>query len=192
MRNRAFWFLICSLFLLLPGCAHVISKDIRAEVDPTVSFPRVLQDPDAYKGKTVLWGGEIVQTTNQKDGSTLIEVLERHVGWLGEPDATSPSGGRFLVLSEKYLDSYVLRKGRKITVAGEILGEKTKPLDEMDYRYPLISTKQIYVWPVYYYAPYPAYYYDPWWYPYPWYPGWGYPFGWGFGFGYYHHYHHRR
>jgi len=60
MRNRAFWFLFCSLFLLLPGCAHVISKDIRAEVDFIVSFPQVLQDPDAYKGKTVLWGGEIV------------------------------------------------------------------------------------------------------------------------------------
>jgi len=162
----------------------VISKNVRAEVDPTLSFRQVLQDPDAFRGKTVLWGGEIVQTTNQKDGSTLIEILERHLGRQGEPDETSPSEGRFQVLSEEYMDPYVYRRGRKITVAGEILGEKIKPLGEMDYRYPLISIKQIYLWPVYYYVPSPYYYYDPWWGPYPWYPGGGYPFGWGFGFRY--------
>lgn len=186
MKNRSSWFLLFFIFLFVPGCAHVISKDLRAEVDPALSFRRISQDPEAYKGKTLLWGGEIVETTNQKDGSTLLEVLERRLGWRGEPDQSSPSEGRFLVLTETYLDAYIYRKGRKITVAGEILGEKKKLLGEMDYRYPLISSKQIYAWPVYYYAPYPYYYSDPWGYPYPWYPGWGYPFGWGFGFRFHH------
>jgi outer membrane lipoprotein len=167
----------------------VISKDLRAQVDPALSFRQVLQDPNAYIGKTVLWGGEIVQTMNQKDGSTLIEILERHLGGQGEPDETSRSQGRFLVLSDEYMDSYVYRRGRKITLAGDILGEKIKPLGEMDYRYPLISIKQIYLWPVYSYVPspyYPYYYYDPWW-PTPWYPWGGYPYGWGFGYRYYRH-----
>ena len=190
VRNQILCLLLLSIFVFLPGCAHVISKDVRAEVDPTLSFRQVLQDPNSFKGKTVLWGGEIIQTTNQKDGSTLIETLERPLGRQGEPDQTSPSEGRFLVLSEKYMDSYIYRRGKRITVAGEILGEKTKPLGEMDYHYPLISIKQIYLWPVYDYVPspyYPYYYYDPWWRPTPWYPWGGYPFGWGAGFRYYHH-----
>ena len=57
---------------------------------------------------------------------------------MGEPKETLASEGRFLMLADKYLDPYVYRKGKRITVAGEILGEKTKPLGELDYRYPLL------------------------------------------------------
>jgi outer membrane lipoprotein len=188
VRSSLFCVLLISGFLLLSGCAHVISKNLRAEADPTLSFSRVLQNPEAFKGKTVIWGGEVVETTNQKDGSTLIEVLERRLDRQGEPDEASPSQGRFLVQSQDYLDPYVYRRGRKVTVAGVILGQKVKPLGEMDYRYPLVSIKQLHLWPVYYYAPAPyypyPYYYDPWWRPAPWYP-WGYyPYRWGFGFRY--------
>jgi outer membrane lipoprotein len=124
----------------------------------------------------VIWGGDIVKITNQKDGTTLIEVFQLPLSRRGEPNENYPSEGRFLILAEKYLDPYLFRRGKKITVAGEILGEKTMSLGEMDYRYPLVSSKQIYLWREYYYypAPYyypysPYYYYDPWWdYPYPW------------------------
>ena len=102
---------------------------------------------------------------------------QRPLGWREEPQETTASEGRFLILADKYLDPYLFRRGKKITVAGEILGEKIKPLGEMDYRYPILSSKQIYLWPEYYYRPYPYIYYDPW---------WGYPYGWGgIGFGYY-------
>jgi outer membrane lipoprotein len=92
------------------------------------------------------------------------------------------SEGRFLILIEKYLDPYLFRKGRKITVAGEIQGEKIKPIGEMDYRYPLVLSKQIYLWEEYDYYPVPyyhPYYYDPW---------WDYPFWWRFRFNYYRHF----
>jgi outer membrane lipoprotein len=49
------------------------------------------------------------------------------------------------------LDPYLFRKGRRITVAGEIQGDQTGPLGEMDYRYPPLLSKQIYLWPDYYY-----------------------------------------
>jgi len=188
MRHRVFWFLLLSSFLILPACAHVISKDLRVAADPHLSFRQIGHDPNAYRGRTVIWGGEIIDTINQGDGSTLVEVLERPLGWRGEPDRSSPSEGRFLIQDEKYLDPYIYRKGREITVAGEILGERKRPVGQTDYRYPLISNKQLYLWPVYYYAPYPHSYYGPWGYPYPGYPWWGYPYGgWGFGF----HYHFR-
>jgi outer membrane lipoprotein len=181
MRRLYQWFQLLFLIIFLSGCAHVISKDLRGKADPSLTFGQVHQNPNAYKGKLVVWGGEIVQTENLKDGTTQIEVFQKPLGWRGEPKDTGYSEGRFLILTEQYLDPYLFRRGRKITVAGEIQGEKIKPLGEMDYRYPVVSSKQIYLWPVYYYPPYPYYhYYDPW---------WGYPYWWG-RFGFYYHYHH--
>lgn len=165
MKSRFSWFLFFFLIISLPGCAHVISRDLRSRVDPSLTFKQVFQNPNAYKDKTVLWGGEIIETLNQKDGTTLIEVFQRPLGWRDEPKETFASEGRFLILAEKYLDPYLFRRGKKVTVAGEILGAKTKPLGEIDYRYPLLLGKQVYLWEdsyPYYYR-YPYFYYDPWW-----------------------------
>ncbi|MBM4309152.1 MAG: Slp/YeaY family lipoprotein [Deltaproteobacteria bacterium] len=183
MKNRLQILFLLGPLLLIMGCAHVISKDLRTKADPSITFNQVSQDPKQYKGKWVVWGGEIIETINQKDGTTQIEVFQKPLDRMGEPYEIIASEGRFLVLADKYLDSYLFRRGKKITVAGEILGEKIKPIGEMDYRYPLLSGKQIHLWPEYY--TYPIYYYDPWWdYPF-------YPYGW-WGFGIYHHRHRRR
>jgi len=54
-----------------------------------------------------------------------------------------------------------------LIVCGEIQGKKIQPLGEIDYTYPLISAKEIHLWPlekkdrVYYPCPYWHY---PWWY----------------------------
>lgn len=96
-----------------------------------------------------------------------------------------PSEGRFLVLVDQYLDLYLYQGGKKITVLGELIGETIQSLGEMDYRYPFLSSKQIYLWPEYYYYRYPYDYYDPRFYG-PYYAG----LWWGVGFHYRHHYHH--
>lgn len=175
-RKRFHFLPLFFLLFLVPGCAHVISKNMRDAVDPALTFGEVFKNPDAYKGKLVLWGGEIIQTVALKDGRTEVEVFQRPLGGRGEPGETARSEGRFLVLADKYLDPYLFRRGRRITVAGEVLGEKKKPLDQMEYRYPLISSRELYLWGDYYYRPYPYYYYYPWWYHRPW--GWGYPYWW--------------
>ncbi len=172
------------LIFLLSGCAHVISKDLRLKSDPYLTLGQVRQNPDGFKGKMVIWGGEIVETVNQKESATQIEVFQKPLGWRGEPRESISSEGRFLILVDKYLDPYIFQTGRKVTVVGEILGAKMKPLGEMDYQYPLLSGKQIHLWPEYASYPYPHYYDDLW---------WGYPY-WGWGFHYYHYprHHHRR
>ena len=188
MVFRVRWFFVVLFFLFFPGGAQVISKDLRDAADPAATFQRVFENPNAYKGKTVVWGGEIIETVNQKEGNTVIEVFQRPLDWQGEPRMTVSSEGRFMVLVESYLDPYRFRQGRRITVAGEILGERKKRVGEMDYPYPLVLAKQVYLWDEYYYgyAPYP-YTYDPWWgYPYGWgYPYYWYPYGWRFGSYYY-------
>src|SRR5512139_1906595 len=146
MKIRYSWFLFLSFLILLSGCAHVISKDLRTKSDPSLTLSRVRQNPDAFKEKWVVWGGDIIETVNQRDGTTQIEIFQRPLGWRGEPKDTVASEGRFLVIADKDLDPYIYGRGKKITVAGEIMGEKIKPLGEMEYRYPVLSGKQIHLW----------------------------------------------
>ncbi len=155
-------FFVFGLFLLVSfsGCLP-ISKQLRAQADKTLPFRQVFQNPEAYKGKIVIWGGEVIETINQKDGTTLIIVLQRPLDWTEEPEFKG-SEGRFIVLAQGYMDPYVFRRGRRITVAGEIEGKKVMRLGELEYPYPVLLSKQIYLWGQYYYYPYP-YWYPYWW-----------------------------
>jgi outer membrane lipoprotein len=161
------------LLALFSGCAP-ISKDLRAQADRTLNFQQVFKNPEAYKGKIVIWGGEIIETINQKDGTTLLVVLQRPLDWMEEPKFQR-SEGRFIILTEGYVDPYVFKRGRRITVAGEILGRKVMRLGELEYPYPLLQSKQLYLWGEYYYSPYPYPYY-PWGYYGYHGPRWGYPY----------------
>jgi outer membrane lipoprotein len=152
------------LLILFSGCTP-ISKELRAQTDRTVSFRQVFQNPEANKGKIVIWGGEIIETINQKDGTTLIVILQRPLDWMEEPKFQR-SEGRFIVRAEGYVDPYVFKRGRRITVAGEILERKVMRLGELEYPYPLLQSKQLYLWGEYYYSPYP--------YPYRYYRGYPY------------------
>jgi len=169
MLNRTYAYILFFLFVIISGCAHVISKDLRAKVDPSLSFGEVLQNPNVYKGKIVLWGGEIIQALPQENGTALIEVLEWPLGWKGEPQRTVSFQGRFLVLLKEPLDLSSYERGVKITVAGElegsILGENLKSVIDRTYRYPLVLGKETHTWKDYFY-PYssPEPYADPWWY----------------------------
>jgi len=162
-RLNSYHFLsVLTFFSLFSACAP-ISKELQDRADPTLTFQQVFDNPEAYKGKIVIWGGEIIQTLNQRDKTTLFEVLQRPLGWREEPKRTDASGGRFMVLAEGFLDPHIYRKGRAITVAGGVLGEKTRSLGEIEYRYPLLLSKQIHLWRKYY-RRYPSSYFP----EYPW------------------------
>jgi outer membrane lipoprotein len=161
-------FLYLFLFLLLfPGCSPVFSPTVMKKVDPTLTFKKVIQNPDSYIGKTVFWGGEIIQVLPQ-DRITIIEIFQMPLGWRGRPEEPSASEGKFLVLFGEYFDFSHFNKGRKITVAGEIQrvvrGEEIESLSEKDYRFPLLLSEEIHLWKEYFY-PYssPPPYFSPWW-----------------------------
>jgi outer membrane lipoprotein len=167
-RARRFFFIIGVLLVvvLLQGCLPV-SKQLRAQADRMVTFRQVFQNPEAYKGKIVIWGGEIIETINQKDGTTLIVTLQHPLDWMEEPKIQRTEG-RFIILVEGYVDPYVFRRGRRITIAGEIIGRKAMRLGELEYPYPLLQSKEIYLWRPYDYYPPPYYpsgfygFYGPW------------------------------
>lgn len=153
------------LVLLMTGCAPVISKQVRDQVRPDITFEDVLNDPESYKGQMIIASGIIIETKNTKEGTSL-QVLQRPTGFRWQPKDVDETGGRFLAFVSRYLDVYVYAKGREITIAGEVMGKRVLPLDGTEYSYPLIHVKEIYLWPVIekrYYTPYPYYYYDDYW-----------------------------
>jgi outer membrane lipoprotein len=90
-------------------------------VDKGISFPALQQNPDSYKGKVVVLGGQIITTTVKAD-ETWIEVLEKPLDYQQRPSDTDKSSGRFLVRFQGFLDPAIYASGRKLTVAGQVDG----------------------------------------------------------------------
>jgi outer membrane lipoprotein len=132
--------------LLLVGCAHIISKEALQEVDTSVSFIQLSKDPVAYQGKTVLVGGDVIETQNFSD-KTQVVVLQRPLGRRGEPGVGDVSEGRFIIQAPGFLDPAIYSPGRKLTVAGTVVGKEVRPLGEIEYTYPVVEKRELYLWP---------------------------------------------
>ncbi len=149
-KPYSFLFLSLSLSIFLFACAPVISEEVRKETDTSLTFKEVAQSPDTYAGKIVLWGGEIIQTLPQNDGTTLIEVLNWPLGWTERPRRTVSFQGKFLVLLKEPLKTSLYRSGARLTVAGRVQGsmegEKIESVSDPTYRYPVLLSNEIRVW----------------------------------------------
>lgn len=167
--------LLAGLFLLPSACAHVISSEVRAKAQKDLSFPAVLAHPDAYRGETVIWGGQVIDTLNEP-GATFIKILQIPLDFTGMPEDEEQSQGRFLAEVKGYADPEVYRKGRRVTLAGEVIGQKVEPLGEIEYAYPRVKVQEIHLWKQYPagYGPYSG----PYWYGYPYAPPYPWPYFW--------------
>ena len=168
MNIHRFLGTMVALLFLFPACAPAISKGMKDQVDKNLRFREVFSNPDAFTGRVVMWGGVIIEAKNQKEG-TLLEVLQKPLDWVGQPQEGDESEGRFLALHEGFLDTALYAKGREITAAGEIRGKRVQPIGEVEYNYPLLSAREIHLWPERVKervvpAPYWGY---PWWWDYP-------------------------
>lgn len=150
MVKRTCHLLVAIILLLvagggISGCTPVFPKEITDRIDRHISFKELQNDPEKFKGTWVMLGGVIVSSKNMKEG-TLLEVLQKPLDSDGRPLETDRTDGRFLVESDQFLDSAVYHRERLITVVGELVGQKTMPLDEIMYQYPLLSPKALHLW----------------------------------------------
>jgi len=180
---KSHYTVLLTALLMLSGCAHVISAESRRLVDTTITFEALKQNPDALSGKVVMLGGIIAATKNTNTGSQL-ELAQVNLSEDGTPIDTFRSGGRFLATTPEFLDAVIYKEGRLVTLVGEVKGVKVMPLDEVDYRYPVVSIRELHVWKSYepdraYPYPYPPtpWYYDPYYYGYRPTPYWYRPLG---------------
>ncbi|MFA5515412.1 MAG: Slp/YeaY family lipoprotein [Desulfuromonadales bacterium] len=168
---------LAPFLLLLAGCATVpLPEEALSRVDPTVEFAQVKANPERYAGTTLLVGGQIVANAAGREG-TVLEILRYELNSSGQPVRVDEAGGRFLVRSERFLDPEIYEKGDYITLTGTVLGQEEKPLQGIEYTYPVFRLDAAHLWresPASYYPGYynpygPGYYYpysyDPFWYP---------------------------
>ena len=137
---------VCLLIITMSfyACAHVISEEVRLEADPEIAVPDLFKNPEAYRGKTVILGGNVIRSRNTPEG-TYVEVLQKPLDSRGRPEDSDFSYGRFIVLSPAYLDNAVFSSGREVTVAGEVIGKKILPLDDIQYPYTLLKSREIHL-----------------------------------------------
>lgn len=137
-------FLVIAVFLI-DGCARPFSEESLIKVNRSISFPDLKRDPDKYKGTWLMLAGVIVTAKNTDNGA-FIEILQKAMDRDGRPLDTDVSEGRFIVRSDRFLDSTIYYRGRAISVIAEVIGRKELPLDEIVYSYPLLVVKEIYLW----------------------------------------------
>ena len=153
----------------MASCAP-LSREIMSQVDNTLTYQVVQQDPDRYVGKMVLWGGVIVEITN-KQNETDLKVRQTELDVEKRPKDLDRSAGRFIVRYAGFLDPAIYRAGRLITVAGKVAGKEAHPLGNTQYPYPVLQAKEIHLWESQEYMrpAYPYYWdYPYWWRRYPW------------------------
>jgi outer membrane lipoprotein len=136
---------IIGSLLACVACGSVISREARSLVNPAVSYAQIAANPAAHVGTTVLVAGTIIEAINLQEG-TRLEILQFPTGAGDRPLTTATPGGRFLVLAPDYLETAIYRKGRAITLVGEVQGQRDLPLGETTYHYPLLLPRELYLW----------------------------------------------
>lgn len=141
------------IFFLISGCATLPKPLEEVPALRNVPFTLVKNSPDKYYDVSLLWGGRIINCTNEEDG-TLFEILHLPLEQDGHPIETGMSEGRFLAKSKSFLDCAVYLKGRYLTVVGKFRGLREGKIDRLPYSYPFLEVQATYLWKKRVYYPY--------------------------------------
>jgi outer membrane lipoprotein len=145
IKSKSGCFVLSSLFVLvMVGCSYVISPEMRERASKDTAFPMVFQDPDAYQGSIVIWGGVVDDAYSSPEGTRII-VIDRPLDSSGTPRANADPRGRFIAQTSERLELGEYRKGRKLALAGEIMGKETQPLGETQYTYPVVEISELHL-----------------------------------------------
>jgi outer membrane lipoprotein len=129
--------IIClSLMLYLWGCVP-ISPALVQQSEPSLSFAALKADPEAYRGRRLILGGEVM-TVSLLEGDSLLLVHQKELDPQLRPVDPPSYGGEFQVLSRRWLAPDAYFPPRKVTVAGEVLGQRAGV--------PFLRATEIYLW----------------------------------------------
>jgi outer membrane lipoprotein len=137
-------FFILILISLLVACVSTPKFDV-SQVDNSLIPQNVATAPTAYLGKTVLWGGIILDIRNLS-GSTQIELLAYPLSRDQRPLTNNRPLGRFLINQEGFLDPAIYAQGQKVTVLGSVGNNQQGKVGESIYSYPVINAEQLQLW----------------------------------------------
>ena len=134
-------FLIIVFFV---GCAHPISQEIRKGIDPDIKFENLVENPNPFLGKRVLFGGVIVVARNLEYGTEL-EIVQKNLESYGNLEAGDYSGGRFLFFSKGYLEPEIYASGRELIGVGKVAGQKSGKVGDYSYNFSIIEVEELHL-----------------------------------------------
>ncbi|MCW8917538.1 MAG: Slp family lipoprotein [Gammaproteobacteria bacterium] len=134
------------LLLLLGGCS---SKPLLPTegINSELTAQQVVDSGKGMVGSRVLWGGVIVAVTNLRE-RTRLEVLAYPLDSTQRPQTDKAAGRRFLAYYPGYLESADYAAGRQVSLVGTVSGIEEAPLGEHRYRYPVVDSEKLHLWPV--------------------------------------------
>ncbi len=182
--KKVFYFSVICLWLT--GCASSLPRTIAEAQVESISARQVQQTPDAYRGKQVRWGGEVLEVSNIEKYTDVL-ILGRELKKNGEPLKNSRVDARFIARFPGFREPSECGQGRRITVTGVVSGVEVRNVGEYPYSYPVVNAAEDHCWPekkIHDHYPYYPYSYPPYYgwrrYPggYPWWSYPGYPYWW--------------
>jgi len=112
--------MILIVLLFIPACAGAPPGG--GSSAPSVSFKKMIENPQQYVGTDVKLGGYILETKNLTD-KAIIEVLQTPLTGLRKiPGPKENSEGRFKVSHDGFLDPAEYGRDRMVTVTGTFVG----------------------------------------------------------------------
>ncbi len=132
--------------LLVTACAPAVSREAMQLVDPQLTFEELIREPERHVGDYLLVGGTIASVRTDKESGTVFEIVQHPLDGRGRISAVNRSAGRFLVTDPAFRDPAIYRPGRLVTVVGQVQGSRTGRIDELDYRYPVLSAHEMRLW----------------------------------------------
>lgn len=134
--------LFCFLGL---GCKHLPEELSVAEKIELLPFDEVGDMDLVPTNYQALWGGVIAKTVNYTD-RTQIEVVYFPLNHRGVPDEAKDSLGRFKVYIGDFVDPYVYRPGRLVTVLGTLGVREKGYVGNYFYDYTVLHALKLHLW----------------------------------------------
>lgn len=138
--------IVSVLFITLLAACSTGKPSLFATSANDISYQQLSRQVEQFQHQTVRWGGVIVEVENAEDLARLTVVhfpLTRY----GKPITSENSDGRFVVLSEGFLDPIIYAKGKLITVIGQVEGSETQQIDKRTLTLPVIRLQENHLWP---------------------------------------------
>lgn len=130
--------------MLLSSCASGPRYPTEG-VELSLTPQQAVSEASAVRGNSILWGGVIIKSTNLRAQSRL-EILAYPLDSSQYPLTDNHPLGRFLLLTDGYLETVDYAPGRLVTVRGSLTGTESGKVGDTSYIYPVVESQDIYLW----------------------------------------------
>ncbi|MEM7195063.1 MAG: Slp family lipoprotein [Pseudomonadota bacterium] len=132
------------LLVIVTGCATQPAID-GTNYDATIVPDLTTQNIENFTDRGVIWGGVILSTTNQENGSQ-VEVLAYPLDRNYRPKTSGLSTGRFLVTTDSFLEPVDYAPGKPLTASGRISGSESSTVGQASVDVPVLKPDELHLW----------------------------------------------